>query len=100
MPSSIGPSLLLAVAVIVLATGSVSSARALSVAGAQLAMSVMCERGQPVAVAGSQDRWESEGVRVDRVLTARGPVTEPVWDARLVPLLGEGDLPPPAAMLS
>ena len=98
--NGIAPTLLLAVAVMVLASGGVSSARALGTAGVGLAMTVMQDR-LPVSETQLEfvdDRKSDTGFGVTSValptlVVSGSPMREMVRG-------GLADLPPPALVLS
>lgn len=98
--NGIAPTLLLAVAVMVLASGGVSSARALGTAGVGLAMTVMQDRvpGTESHLEFGDDEASDAGYGVAFVSLP----TVVAFDTPLRELVrgGLADLPPPASVLS
>ncbi|PHQ78769.1 MAG: hypothetical protein COB69_09335 [Phycisphaera sp.] len=98
--SGLGPSLLLAVAVMVLASGGVSSVRVLGSAGVGLAMTVISDRAIAMSAPREQDGTEfARPVEFCKLMVVRAPATD---DARTCWMVRAGclDLPPPAFVLS
>ncbi|GAB5494974.1 MAG: hypothetical protein Phyf2KO_00540 [Phycisphaerales bacterium] len=98
--NGIAPTLLLAVAVMVLASGGVSSARALGTAGVGLAMTVMQDRlpGAETQLEFGDDRksdtrFGGTSVALPTLVVSGSPMREMVRG-------GLTDLPPPALVLS
>lgn len=97
--SGLGPSLLLAVAVMVLASGGVSSARVIGSAGAGLAMTVISDRAPKLAEPRQRGPDTSDCVEIgDGFVTFESEAR--VADAHRMVRSGELDLPPPAFVLS
>ncbi|MFI4894204.1 MAG: hypothetical protein ACIAQ0_12340 [Phycisphaerales bacterium JB058] len=95
----LGPSLMLAVTLIVLTSGGVSTARLIGSAGVSLAMTVLPER-----VARHQHASPDYGDETDLAASRRdavvpeGAVVHRVGDGERLARLGLIDLPPPAAL--
>jgi len=98
--SGLGPSLLLAVAVMVLASGGVSSVRVIGSAGVGLAMTVISDRAIAMSMPREQDGPEfARPVEFSKFTVDRAPVTGDALTCWMV-RAGCLDLPPPAYVLS
>jgi hypothetical protein len=97
--SGLGPSLLLAVAVMVLASGSVSSARVIGSAGVGLAMTVISDRATLLSEPRESGPESVSSTDRSSVLAVQKPA-EDIALVRNMVRAGELDLPPPAFVLS